>query len=108
MSDTQDKVQAVEVEQEQVVESQETAVAQSPEEDIFNDIFGDNSSDFAFQTEESSNVLSNEPSEVQQSIDPKEDANQFQYWQSQADKKNSRSRNVEKSNVRNDESYSIT
>jgi len=87
MSDIQDKVQAVEVEQEQVIESQETAVAQSPEEDIFNDIFGDNSADFAFQTEESNNVLGNEPSEVQQSSDPKEDANQFQYWQSQADKK---------------------
>ena len=30
MSDTQDQVQAVEVEQEQVIESQETAVNQSP------------------------------------------------------------------------------
>jgi hypothetical protein len=87
MSDTQDQVQAVEVEQEQVIESQETAVNQSPEDDIFDDIFGDNSGDFAFQTGESNNVATNETAEVQTSTDPKEDANQFQYWQSQADKK---------------------
>jgi hypothetical protein len=87
MSDTQDKVQAVEVEQEQVNMPQETAVASEPENDIFDDIFGDNSSEFAFQTGESNDVSTDETNEVQQSADPKEDANQFQYWQSQADKK---------------------
>ena len=87
MSDTQDIIQAVEVEQEQVNVPQETAVAPTPENDIFDDIFGDNSSEFAFQTGESNNVSPDETNEVQQSADPKEDANQFQYWQSQADKK---------------------
>lgn len=86
MSDTQD-IQATEVEQPQVEAPQETAVESKPEEDIFNDIFGDNSSEFAFQTEESQQVSGDETSEVQQSVDPKEDSSQFQYWQSQADKR---------------------
>tara|TARA_R100001510_G_scaffold57736_2_gene67280 strand:- start:731 stop:1627 length:897 start_codon:yes stop_codon:yes gene_type:complete len=86
MSDTQN-IQATEVEQPQVEAPQETAVAPKPEEDIFNDIFGDNSSEFAFQTGEPTETSVDEPSEVPQSVDPKEDNSQFQYWQSQADKR---------------------
>ena len=77
MSDTQDQVQATEVEQQEVIESQETAVNQSPEDDIFDNIFGDNSGDFAFQTGESDDVTQNETTEVQTSVDPKEDATSF-------------------------------
>jgi hypothetical protein len=86
MSDTQN-TQATEVEQTQVEAPQETAVEPRPEEDIFNDIFGDNSNEFAFHSGESEDVQEGEPSEVVQSVDPKEDSNQFQYWQSQADKR---------------------
>jgi hypothetical protein len=86
MSDTQN-IQATDIEQPQVQEP-ETAEVSAPEEDIFNDIFGDNSKDFAFQTaEETSEPILNEPSEEQSPVDPKEDDGQFQYWQSQADKK---------------------
>tara|TARA_R100000655_G_scaffold41171_1_gene76985 strand:- start:8421 stop:9323 length:903 start_codon:yes stop_codon:yes gene_type:complete len=86
MSDTQN-TQATEVEQPQVEAPQETAVEPKPEEDIFNDIFGDNSNEFAFQTGEPTETSVDEPSEVTQSVDPKEDNNQYQYWQSQADKR---------------------
>tara|TARA_R100000329_G_scaffold118756_1_gene97812 strand:- start:764 stop:1660 length:897 start_codon:yes stop_codon:yes gene_type:complete len=86
MSDTQN-IQATEVEQPQVEAPQETAVAPKPEEDIFNDIFGDNSNEFAFQTGEPTETSVDEPSEVPQSVDPKEDNSQYQYWQSQADKR---------------------
>ena len=86
MSDTQN-IQATEVEQPQVEAPQETAVDLAPEEDIFNDIFGDNSKEFAFQTGESQEESVDEPTEALPSVDPKEDANQFQYWQSQADKR---------------------
>ena len=89
MSDTQDtKIQATEVEQnESQVQEQETANVSAPEEDIFDQIFGDNSSDFAFQSKKSDEPIVNETSEGQPSVDPKEDNGQFQYWQSQADKK---------------------
>lgn len=70
---------------ESVVEAT-TADTPTTEEDIFSSIFGDNSSEFAAQ-EQVPAVESNEPSEQGQSVDPKEDNNQFQYWQSQADKK---------------------
>lgn len=78
--------QTTNVEQPQVEEVM-TATPEIPEEDIFNEIFGDNSSEFAFQSEQPDVPVENKPLEEQQSVDPKEDNSQFQYWQSQTDKK---------------------
>jgi hypothetical protein len=55
-------------------------------EDIFAEIFGDNSSEFAAR-DNLPGLTANEPSEQQPLGDPKEDNTQYQYWQSQSDKK---------------------
>ena len=72
---------------ESVTETQ-TADVSVNEENIFNEIFGDNSAEFIAQQETpDANTQSNEVSEQAQPVDPKEDDTQFQYWQSQADKR---------------------
>lgn len=75
----------------QVIEEgvvEETAIETAPEENIFNDIFGDNSDEFVAKVqEESLDMIESNPAEIQSPSDPKEDSSQFQYWQSQADKK---------------------
>ena len=62
--------QTTNVEQPQVEEVM-TATPEIPEEDIFNEIFGDNSSEFAFQSEQPDVPVENKPLEEQQSVDPK-------------------------------------
>jgi len=64
-----------------------TAEVPTKEEDIFADIFGDNSNEFIAQQDSPQMEVQDEPSEQAPQVDPKEDANQFQYWQSQADKR---------------------
>lgn len=87
MSDIQEQQNEQTPVVEEVVEAQ-TATAPATEDDIFAEIFGDNSSDFAAQGVIDPNVTeTNETSEQIQTSDPKEDNSQFQYWQSQADKK---------------------
>lgn len=70
----------------QVTEAQ-TAEAPVKEEDIFANIFGDNSNEFIAQQDTPQDNVINETSEHVQPSDPKEDNSQFQYWQSQADKR---------------------
>jgi len=53
------------------------------EDDIFNTIFGPE----ANQAPEAENVVEDKPSDIQPTSDPKSDDSQFQYWQSQADKR---------------------
>lgn len=76
----------------QVIEEgavEETANESVSEDAIFSEIFGNNSDEFVAQIQEGNNpnVAVDEPSEVQGPSDPKEDNSQFQYWQSQADKR---------------------
>ena len=76
----------------QVIEEgavEETANESVSEDAIFSEIFGNNSDEFVAQVQEENdpNVSMGEPSEVQKPSDPKEDTSQFQYWQSQADKR---------------------
>jgi hypothetical protein len=84
MSEQQEK-QTTEV-TDQLVEAT-TAEVPTKEEDIFADIFGDNSNEFIAQQDSPQMQVQNEPSEQAPPADPKEDATQFQYWQSQADKR---------------------
>ena len=53
-------------------------------EDIFNEIFGQAQEQVAPVGQE---VVQNEPEETQSVMEPKNDPDQFQYWQSQADKR---------------------
>jgi hypothetical protein len=83
----------VETQQEQTTDVNEnvveapTADAPTSEEDIFNSIFGDNTQEFAALQDSQGDVDADKPLEQEQSVDPKEDDTQFQYWQSQTDKK---------------------
>lgn len=66
--------------------NQGTALDASKEDDIFSEIFGDQEvSKFVATIEPKLNE--GLPSEGTIDVNPKEDPNQFQYWQSQADKK---------------------
>ena len=53
-------------------------------EDIFNEIFGQAQEQVAPVSQE---VVNSEPAETQTAMEPKNDPDQFQYWQSQADKR---------------------
>jgi hypothetical protein len=53
-------------------------------EDIFNEIFGQAQEQVAPVSQE---VVNSEPAETQAAMEPKNDPDQFQYWQSQADKR---------------------
>jgi hypothetical protein len=53
-------------------------------EDIFNEIFGQAQEQVAPVSQE---VVNSEPTETQTAMEPKNDPDQFQYWQSQADKR---------------------
>ena len=53
-------------------------------EDIFNEIFGQAQEQVAPVGQE---VVQSEPTETQTAMEPKNDPDQFQYWQSQADKR---------------------
>ncbi len=53
-------------------------------EDIFNEIFGQAQEQVAPVSQE---VVQNEPADTQTIAEPKNDPDQFQYWQSQADKR---------------------
>jgi len=66
--------------------NQGTAPDSAKEDDIFNEIFGDQEiSKFVAPIEPMSNE--GNPTEGATNVNPKEDPNQYQYWQSQADKK---------------------
>ena len=67
------------------LENQDTAPASTSDDDIFNEIFGEQ--EIGKYVAQQSNPVEGEPSEVPVDVNPKEDPNQFQYWQSQADKK---------------------
>ena len=73
---------------EQQVESQ-TATEPTSQEDIFAEVFGQPQSEqfVANATEKPEIVEESQPSEVQEANDPKSDDSQYQYWQSQADKR---------------------
>tara|TARA_B100001123_G_C15337694_1_gene1033496 strand:- start:1978 stop:2865 length:888 start_codon:yes stop_codon:yes gene_type:complete len=78
--------QAIENEQEMIEEP--TATPDINEDDLFNQVFGDNSDEFVAKDEsEISEPALDQASEVQSPIDPKDDPEQFQYWQSQSDKR---------------------
>ena len=53
-------------------------------EDIFNEIFGQAQEQVATDSQE---VVENETPDIQTAEEPKNDPGQFQYWQSQADKR---------------------
>lgn len=53
-------------------------------DDIFNEIFGQAQEQVAPVSQE---VVTSEPTETQTAMEPKNDPDQFQYWQSQADKR---------------------
>lgn len=53
-------------------------------DDIFNEIFGQAQEQVAPVSQE---VVNSEPTETQTAMEPKNDPDQFQYWQSQADKR---------------------
>ena len=73
--------------QEQKVESQ-TATEPTTQEDIFADIFGQQAEPIVATDSAEPNVTpQDETSDVPSTADPKSDPDQFQYWQSQADKK---------------------
>ena len=61
--------------------------AQSTQEDIFKDIFGQQEQIVATDPQQPNVTEENETSNVPSTDDPKSDSDQFQYWQSQADKK---------------------
>jgi hypothetical protein len=67
------------------LENQDTAPASTSDDDIFNEIFGEQ--EIGKYVAQQSNPVESEPSEVPVDVNPKEDPSQFQYWQSQADKK---------------------
>jgi len=72
---------------EQQVESQ-TATEPTSQEDIFAEVFGQPQSEqFVANAEQPEIVEESQPSEVQETNDPKSDDSQYQYWQSQADKR---------------------
>ena len=68
---------------EQVVDGLTTEPTASSD-DIFNEIFGQAQEQVAPVGQE---VVQNEPEETQSVMEPKNDPDQFQYWQSQADKR---------------------
>ena len=73
---------------EQSVDPLTTASVPTGDDDIFNDVFGVNTDQFVAKVgEEVQNTIESEPSEVSDVSNPKESPDQFQYWQSQADKK---------------------
>tara|TARA_R100000654_G_scaffold30173_1_gene54844 strand:- start:5076 stop:5972 length:897 start_codon:yes stop_codon:yes gene_type:complete len=72
---------------EQQVESQ-TATEPTSQEDIFAEVFGQPQTEqFVANAEKPEIVEESQPSEVQETNDPKSDDSQYQYWQSQADKR---------------------
>jgi len=78
--------QATVNEQEMIEEP--TATPSINEDELFNQVFGDNSDEFVAKDEsEISEPGLDQASEVQNAVDPKSDPEQFQYWQSQSDKK---------------------
>ena len=70
-------------------ESDPTAISESAQENIFNDIFGQQAEPIVATQENQQPDVTNEGeiSDVQSNSDPKNDESQFQYWQSQADKR---------------------
>jgi hypothetical protein len=73
---------------EQSVDTFGTANVPTGDDDIFKEIFGTDTSKFvATAGQEVSKSLEGEPSEVSDASNPKEDPDQFNYWQSQADKR---------------------
>lgn len=67
------------------LENQDTASVSTSDDDIFNEIFGEQ--EIGKYVAQQSDSVESEPSEVPVDVNPKEDPSQFQYWQSQADKK---------------------
>ena len=73
---------------EQSVDPLTTASAPTGDDDIFKEVFGVDTDQFVAKVgEEVQETSTNEPSEVSDVSNPKESPDQFQYWQSQADKK---------------------
>jgi hypothetical protein len=80
------KEQETQVDEQNIVE-EETANTSMSEDDLFDQVFGNNSAEFVAKDEtELSEPVSDQASEVQNTSDPRNDTEQFQYWQSQADK----------------------
>ena len=73
---------------EQQVESQ-TATEPASQEDIFAQVFGQPETEqFVAKAESAPEIIEeSQPSDVQDTSDPKSDNDSYQYWQSQADKK---------------------
>ena len=81
------KEKETQVDEQNIVE-EETANTSINEDDLFDQVFGNNSAEFVAQDEtELSEPVSDQASEVQNTSDPKNDTEQYQYWQSQADKR---------------------
>jgi|TARA_B100000085_G_C18483329_1_gene488284 hypothetical protein len=73
---------------EQSVDPLTTASVPTGDDDIFKEVFGVDTDQFVAKVgEEVQETSTNEPSEVSDVSNPKESPDQFQYWQSQADKK---------------------
>jgi len=73
---------------EQQVDPMSTANGTTSDDDIFKQVFGTNTDNFVARVgEDIQNTYEGETSEVSDVSNPKESSDQFQYWQSQADKK---------------------
>ena len=73
---------------EQQVDPMSTAKGTTSDDDIFKQVFGTNTDNFVARVgEDVQNIYESEASEVSDVSNPKESSDQFQYWQSQADKK---------------------
>lgn len=73
---------------EQQVDPMSTANGTTSDDDIFKQVFGTNTDNFVARVgEDVQNTYESETSEVSDVSNPKESSDQFQYWQSQADKK---------------------
>jgi len=74
--------------EEQKVESTETATQTTSQEDIFSEIFGQKEEQFVATTEPEPEINpESNPSDVQDTSDPKSESDSYRYWQSEADKR---------------------
>lgn len=74
--------------EEQKVESTQTATETTSQEDIFSEIFGQEKEQFVATVDPEPEITpEGEPSDVQDTSDPKSDADSYRYWQSEADKR---------------------
>jgi len=82
---------------EQAVDPMSTANGPTGDDDIFKEVFGTNTDNFVARVgEDVQESMQGETSEVSDISNPKESSDQFQYWQSQADKKAAETKELKK------------